>query len=123
MNGNVGMAVFYGITSVLLSSWPFIGALYIPLALDVLRTHGLRHAIALGVRNILLVVTPILLIDRYYYQKFVLPPWCVAAQPKPTQIIALTPSHNRTSTLHDSIHRCSTVTLPNFQVSTRSQCI
>jgi len=69
------MAVFCGITSVLLSSWPFIGALYIPLALDVLRTHGLLHAIALGVRNILLVVTPILLIDRYYYQKFVLPPW------------------------------------------------
>jgi len=60
---------------VILSTWPFIGALYVPLAFDVLRTDGLLKAIIWGVTSVSVVVAPILAVDFYYYKRLVSPCW------------------------------------------------
>lgn len=68
-------AVFLGVVSVLLSTWPFIGFLYIPLAWDTLRHCGLLNAIAWGLQSGVCVLLPVAAFDSRMYGRQVFPCW------------------------------------------------
>lgn len=72
-------AVMTGLVSVIFSSWPYIGAMYVPLALDVVRTQGIIMAVLYGFHGVLGMLLPLVVCDTLFYGDAVLAPWNTVA--------------------------------------------
>ncbi|CEG41893.1 alpha mannosyltransferase [Plasmopara halstedii] len=68
------LALFWGVVAVL-CGWPYVGVLFIPFALETLYTRGIFKSVYVGgvIGGAVLAVE--LLVNFYYYQRWVLPAW------------------------------------------------
>lgn len=74
MDKNHYLALFCGIVAVL-SGWPYVGVLFLPFAVEMLCTRGLFRSLLVGGALGGAVVALELLVNFYYYQRWVLPAW------------------------------------------------
>ncbi|CAI5740115.1 unnamed protein product [Peronospora destructor] len=68
------LALFYGVVAVL-CGWPYVGVLFIPFAAETLYTRGLIKSVLAGTSIGGVVLTLELLVNFYYYHRWVLPAW------------------------------------------------
>eukprot|EP00937_MAST-01D_sp_MAST-1D-sp2_P002225 g2225.t1 len=81
LRGRHRAAVLLGVGTVIVGNWPFVGAIFMPLALDTLRARGLPRALAWGVQAGLLFLLPCACVDAWYYRRWppVVPAWNLVA--------------------------------------------
>lgn len=66
-------AVLWAAFGTILSCWPFVLLISLPLALDSIRTKGFLRVLSWGVLALLLFLVPCTAIDIYFYRKPVIP--------------------------------------------------
>ena len=77
LRGDRRGAVFMAVLATLWPGWPFVGVLFVPLAVDVLLKDGLREALLLGVASGLFVLIPCAAFDAKAYGRATSPLWNV----------------------------------------------
>mgnify|MGYP001161486039 CR=1 FL=1 len=77
LQGNRRGAVFIAVLATLWPGWPFVGVLFVPLAVDVVVKDGLREALLLGVASGLVIGLPCALFDAKAYGRATSPLWNV----------------------------------------------
>lgn len=68
------LAVFYGVVAVL-CGWPYVGVLFVPLALDTLATRGVLPSLFVGAAIGVAVLALELGVNWHFYRRLVLPAW------------------------------------------------
>lgn len=68
------VAIFWGVVAVL-CGWPYVGALFIPLAIETLATRGVVKSVAVGAAIGAGVLVLELAVNFRYYERLVLPAW------------------------------------------------
>lgn len=68
------LAVFWGVVAVL-CGWPYVGALFVPLAIDTLYSRGVVMSLLVGAAIGAAVLAVELGVNFHYYQRLVLPAW------------------------------------------------
>jgi len=69
--GHHGKSIVYAALGVILSTWPYIAVIFLPLSFDALHHRGLFKIILWGLKLILYVLVPMVLIDSFFYGKWV----------------------------------------------------
>ena len=77
LRGDRRGAVLMAVLATLWPGWPFVGVLFVPLAVDVLLKDGLREALLLGVASGLFVLIPCAAFDAKAYGRATSPLWNV----------------------------------------------
>ncbi len=79
LRGDRRGAVFLAVLATLWPGWPFVGVLFVPLAVDVLLKDGLREALLLGVASGVVIGLPCALFDAKAYGRATSPLWNAVA--------------------------------------------
>ena len=69
--GHHGKSIFYAGLGVILSTWPYIAVIFLPLSFDALYCRGPLKITLWGLKLILYVLVPMVLIDSFFYGKWV----------------------------------------------------
>ena len=77
LRGDRRGAVFIAVLATLWPGWPFVGVLFVPLAVDVLLKDGLREALLLGVASGVVIGLPCAAFDIKAYGRATSPLWNV----------------------------------------------
>lgn len=79
LRGQNRLAVFLGVATVMTGNWPFVGAIFVPLALETVSKQGLARAMLWGVQAGVLFGLPTAAVDSWFYQRLVVPSWNLVA--------------------------------------------
>ena len=72
-------ACVYALALPVLIGWPFVGAIGIPIAIEMVFLRGeMMRLLAHGVAALAVILTPIVMADEYFYGRVVVAPWNVA---------------------------------------------
>ena len=65
--GLQGYSIFYAASGVIISCWPFVGVVFLPLSFDALYIRGFLKILVWGIKLILFMLIPVILIDSFFY--------------------------------------------------------
>ena len=69
--GHHGKSIVFAALGVILSTWPYIAVIFLPLSFDALYYRGIFKIILWALKLILYVLVPMILIDSFFYGKCV----------------------------------------------------
>ena len=65
--GMQGYSIFYAAAGIIISCWPFVGVVFLPLSFDALYIRGFFKVLVWGIKLILFMLMPVILIDSFFY--------------------------------------------------------